>query len=94
MKLSPYLSEFTNKWRCSTFYSILLCIFCCTHVWEPEVKLTHEIWGDIGCYNIEMTMERVYFEKKNGTSCFKSFNDKESNNWIASHMHPEPKPDN
>jgi PelA/Pel-15E family pectate lyase len=54
------------------------------------VRLSEVTWGGVGCYRIEMPMGTVYFEKDNGVSGFKSFFDKEGNDWIASYLPPGP----
>lgn len=57
------------------------------------VRLSEVTWGGVGCYKIEMPMGTVYFEKDNGVSGFKSFVDREGNDWIASYMPPGPNGD-
>ncbi|TXK31157.1 hypothetical protein FVR03_19945 [Pontibacter qinzhouensis] len=61
--------------------------------YAQKVKLTEEEWHGAGCYKIAMPMGTVYFEKDNGVSGFKSFIDKEGNDWIASYMEPGPNGD-
>lgn len=58
-----------------------------------RVRLSEVQWGGVGCYMIEMDMGTVYFEKDNGVSGFKSFIDKEGNDWVASYMPPGPNGD-
>jgi len=57
------------------------------------VRLSEVQWGGVGCYQIEMTMGTVYFEKDKGVSGFKSFIDDEGNDWLASYMPPGPNGD-
>lgn len=59
----------------------------------PPVILTEVTWHGTGCYRIETSMGSVYFEKDNGVSGFKSFVDKEGNDWIASYLPPGPNGD-
>lgn len=73
--------------------TITLFLFTFTPVFSQQVKLTEVEWHGTGCYKIEMPMGTVYFEKDDGVSGFKSFIDKEGNDWIASYLEPGPNGD-
>ncbi|WP_187261402.1 hypothetical protein [Pontibacter beigongshangensis] len=72
---------------------LLLLLLSVSPAFPQKVKLTEVQWHGTGCYKIEMPMGTVYFEKDNGVSGFKSFIDKEGNDWIASYMEPGPNGD-
>lgn len=67
--------------------------FTPTPTTTAPVRLSEVTWAGVGCYKIEMPMGTVYFEKDNGVSGFKSFVDREGNDWIASYMPPGPNGD-
>ncbi|MDQ8179358.1 hypothetical protein [Pelagicoccus sp. SDUM812005] len=77
-------------------YAYLLASFACIQISQVSIEavsLTEVVWGEVGCFKIEMEMGTVYFEKDNGVSGFKSFVDNQGNDWVASYMPPGPNGD-